>query len=95
MFQESEIIDLGLACFAMLLIFAGLIRNDLARHRFFYIAFFCLCASLIFTVTEGFIWEKFFNLLEHLGYAFTGLFSFLGCLSLKKWSEEKEENSEI
>lgn len=94
MLQESEIINLVLACFSILLIFAGLIRNDMERHRFFYIAFFCLTAGLIFTVLEGFFWENFFNFLEHSCYAFTGFFCFLGCLSLKRWTEANEEHHE-
>ena len=91
MYQVSELINLILCAFGLLLIIAVLKPISIKRHLFFYIAYLSFLGALTFTVVEGYVWKHFFDLLEHLCYALTGLFLLIGSLSLRRWNEEKED----
>ncbi|MBU4204245.1 MAG: hypothetical protein KKD59_09920, partial [Acidobacteria bacterium] len=43
-----------------------------------------------FTVIEGVIWLEFFNLLEHLCYALSGISFAAGCLSIIRHSTSEQ-----
>lgn len=82
MFQESEIVTLGVAVIGALILLFVLSRRKIPRFRFFYIGFFAIVAASFFTVIEGVIWNDFFNLLEHLSYVIAGIFFAAGCRGL-------------
>ncbi|MCK5879310.1 MAG: hypothetical protein KAH24_06000 [Holophagae bacterium] len=55
------------------------------RRPFFpylYAGFLALLLGSVFTVTEGFIFPVFFNLVEHVCYAAGGIFFLIGCLKM-------------
>jgi hypothetical protein len=50
--------------------------------------FYVLLASWFLTVLEGFFWNGFFNLLEHVGYALGSVLSALWCWKVFKGSKD-------
>lgn len=91
MFEESEIVTLGVALVGAFILLFVLSKRKIARFRFFYVGFFAVIAASFFTVIEGAIWEDFFNFLEHLSYVIAGAAFVLGCreLSLNEGYDEE------
>jgi len=91
MFQESEIIALVVALVGAFLLTFVLTRRKVPELGFFYTGFFFIVAASLFTVVEGVFWNEFFNAVEHLCYALSGISFVLGCWSLLRHSEPEEE----
>jgi hypothetical protein len=90
MIQESEIINLILGIIAVLIILLIFRKLNLPSLRFFYAGFAFLLCAYVFTVVEGFIWCDFFNVLEHLSLALSGITFALACWLMSKQSMFKE-----
>ncbi|MFH1672230.1 MAG: hypothetical protein ABIF87_02210 [Pseudomonadota bacterium] len=82
MFQESEIINLILAVISVLMFASIFKKKGLPKLRLIYIGFFFLLGGYLFTVIEGVLRLEFFNLLEHLCYAVSGIFFAAGCRTI-------------
>lgn len=80
--QESEIVNLLVAFFALVIVEVVFRRRRLSELSFFYTGFFSLVGAFVFTVLEGVFWGVFFNGLEHLCYAAAGLSFAVGCYRL-------------
>jgi len=81
-FQESEIVSLIVAA-AFVLSIAFLHRViRLPRLPLIYAAIFILMGGHLFTVLEGVGWYAFFDILEHVCYALSGVLFAAGCWSL-------------
>lgn len=67
MFEESELITLLIAFgVAWFLLSARKAIISLPSYRFLLLGFVFYLVSKISTVLEGFVWESFFNPLEHI-----------------------------
>ncbi len=93
MFQDSEIINLAMG-FASILIFIFIfIEIEFPKLRFIYVGFALLFSGYLFTIIESVLWGEFFNLLEHLSYALSGLSFAAGCWSIIQRSEHERDKS--
>lgn len=86
MVEINEIFSLilGIGC----LIFAFVNRKQLKELPFVHLifrSFYCLVTGWCMTVLEGFIWQKFFNLTEHISFALSALFlaGWFWCVAFK------------
>ena len=43
--------------------------RSIPSWKYFITGFYVLLAGWVFTIVEGFFWNNFFNILEHLSYA--------------------------
>ena len=80
MIQQNEIVMLLLG--VGVLIFTIRNRSGLKRlpaHRILMVAFYLLFATWVATVLEGFIWNTFFNLVEHAGLAASSVLTAIWC----------------
>lgn len=82
MVQESEVINLLIAAFALVIVEVVFRRRRLPELSFFYAGFFFLVGAYVFTVLEGVFWGGFLNGLEHFCYAAAGLSFAVGCYRL-------------
>ena len=90
MFQESEIINLILA-FISISVFALILKKrGLPRVRLLLLGFFLMLCGYLFTVIEGIIWHVFFNLIEHLCYALSGISFLAGCWRISTHSTAEQ-----
>ena len=89
MFQESELINLVLAVFAVSIVSTFFLRRN-RQYRFFYLGFALIVSALVFTVAEGIAYHHVFNLLEHLCYALAGLVFLLACRNLRQSAHAEE-----
>lgn len=91
MFQESEIVTLGVAVIGAFILLFVLSKRRIPQFRFFYIGFFAIVAASFFTVIEGVIWKEFYNFLEHLSYMMAGVSFVAGCRRLYIHADYDEE----
>ncbi len=77
MFQETEVINLLMGFISLALFLVK--RKNLPRLNLLYFGYFSILCALVFTVIEGVIFKDFFNLLEHMFYAISGIFFAAGC----------------
>ncbi len=92
MVQESELINLVLGFISIVLILSVFWKHTVSTLRYFYIAFFLIISAYIATVVEGLIWPRFFDILEHALFAFSGIAFVIGCRLLSEpFRHEKEE----
>jgi len=73
MFQESELVNLALALVALCILIPLRKREGCHPNAAYLVGFCFVVAALFFTVVEGVFWHSFFNVLEHLCYAASGL----------------------
>ena len=73
-FQANEVASFVFGIIAAFVVLTFILREKLPSLRFVYAGFFAILAANFFTVIEGVLWEKVFNLLEHLSYAVAALF---------------------
>ncbi|MCJ7616190.1 MAG: hypothetical protein MUO43_06595 [Desulfobacterales bacterium] len=90
MFQESEIINIILALISILMFAFVFKKMGLPKLPLLYIGFIFMLCGYLFTVIEGVIWYKFFNLLEHLCYAVSGILFAAGCFSIIRHSTSEQ-----
>jgi hypothetical protein len=88
MFQESELVCLGLA--VPLTIPMVLLARDvrLPGVRLLVAAVLTALAATVFTVIEELFWFHVFNAFEHACYALTGILLAAGCRQLAAWSRQ-------
>ncbi len=88
-FQESEIANLILGVVSLLILeFVYRDRKRVkTRLKFIYLGFLLIISGYIFTVIEGVLWHDFFNFLEHLSYALSGISFAAGCWVFKQDAE--------
>lgn len=91
MFQESEIISLILALVSISLFAFVFKKMKLPRLGLLYIGFFFVLCGYLLTIIKGLLWHDFFNLLEHLCYAVSGVFFAAGCLAIMQNSTYQQE----
>jgi len=80
MLRENEVVMLVLGIGVLFLILMNI--DQIRKIRFWKILFtsyFVLLCGWLFTVLEGFILEKFLNLMEHMSYL-------LSCLCMAVWA---------
>jgi hypothetical protein len=92
-YQESEIINLLLAVFALVIVINMLKSTDVPVPSAVLAGFFLLVGGYVFTVVEGFALRGLFNTLEHLCYALAGIFFAAGCHSIIKKQGSAEDAS--
>jgi hypothetical protein len=85
--QPSELIIAFLASFLVLT--AIFLRKHLPRSPRIYIPICFMLGAYVFTIVEGFFadgsfWNNFFNSLEHLCYALSGIAFMVGCWILAR-----------
>jgi len=95
MFQENEVINLILALISILMFAFIFKKMGLPRLRLLYIGFIFILCGYLFTVIEGVIWLEFFNLLEHLCYAISGILFAAGCLSIIRHSTSEQAKNNV
>jgi hypothetical protein len=84
MFQANEIITLLIGLIGLVIFLRSFKPDDFPGLQYLKYGFvFLLCANF-FTVVEGIFLNSFFNLLEHSGYALSGLMLSLGFWKLSK-----------
>jgi len=84
MVEEGEIINLIFGV-AALFIFLSLLKESKSFNlKMFRNGFFVILCAYLFTVVEGFFFEKFFNLLEHLCYVLSGFYFLIACINLPR-----------
>jgi high-affinity Fe2+/Pb2+ permease len=90
MFQQSEIVCLALAIpLSIPILYLGKVAR--APMRLLIGAVVSALGAATFTVVEDIGWGDFFNLLEHVSYALTGVLLGVGCWRLALWSRREEE----
>ena len=84
MFQANEIITLLIGLIGLVIFLRSFKPDDFPGLQYLKYGFvFLLCAN-VFTVVEGIFLNSFFNLLEHAGYALSGLMFSLGFWKISK-----------
>jgi hypothetical protein len=90
MFQESEVIILGLALVACR-VASPLLRNPDLPGRLPLLAGFCaMIAAHFFTVAEGVFWPVACNILEHIALAASGIAFALAMLRMRTILPQRE-----
>ena len=84
MFEEGELINLFFGAVSVFVLSALL--KDVKNKEFKSFKNGCLIiiCAYFFTVVEGFFMEPFFNFLEHLCYALSGICFFYACINLPR-----------
>lgn len=90
MYQENEIINLISGLVSLLIIFSISRTKGLPRFRFFYAGYFAILLAYALTIIEGFAFHDFFDLLEHLSYALSGMLFAAGCWSISRMARTAE-----
>jgi hypothetical protein len=78
MFQESEIITLLMGLMGLVIFLRFFKDSDFPGLKYIKAGCAMMVCAYIFTIVEGLVFESFFNLLEHVGYAAAGLLFALG-----------------
>lgn len=73
MLDYPEVLQLLLAALFVPLGYRGLQALSGPVRRWFLIALSALLVSYVTTILEGYTWPEFFNTIEHLGYAVSGV----------------------
>ncbi len=83
MIQANELILLlfGLGAFVFILLNNARLKQ-LPVLSLFVHGFYCLLAGWFFTVVEGFVWPRAFNVLEHIAYFTSAVLLLLWCIQL-------------
>jgi hypothetical protein len=90
MLRENEVVMLALGIGVLFLILMNM--DQIRKIRFWKILFTSYCVLLcgwLFTVLEGFILEKFLNLLEHLSYLLSSF-----CMAVWAWNSTGKKKME-
>ncbi len=82
MLEAEELINafFGIGFVVVLFMLLRMLRID--RLKLFFIGAVFLLLANIFTIVEGYVWQDFFNILEHAGYAAGGICFAVGCILL-------------
>ena len=80
MFQESELIDLGVSLIVLVIVLLTIRKHELPGFVLFYVGFGCIFAAAVFTVLEGVLWHELFDALEHISYGLAGISFGTGCI---------------
>jgi len=78
MFQESEIITLLMGLMGLVVFLRFFKDRDIPGLKYIKAGCAMMVCAYIFTNVEGLVFESFFNLMEHGGYAAAGLMFALG-----------------
>jgi len=73
MFQESEIITLMIGSIGLWLMLRFFNESDIPGLKYLKAGCALMVCAYIFTLVEGVLFLTFFNFLEHVGYALSGL----------------------
>jgi len=84
MFQESEIITLLMGLMGLVVFLCFFKDSDIPGLKYLKAGCAMMVCAYIFTIVEGLVFESFFNLLEHAGYAAAGLLFALGFREISK-----------
>lgn len=79
MYQESELVDLLLVALLTPLLWAGLRSVTVAGKGWFIASYAAIAAGFVFTVAEGYAAPDLLNVLEHAGYALSGVLLAVAC----------------
>ena len=90
MFQESEVVILGLALVACRVAHPLLKNPDLPGRLPLLLGFCSMIAAHLFTVVEGVFWPVACNILEHLALAASGLAFALAMLRMRTSLPQRE-----
>ena len=89
MIQENEIVMLLIGVGVLVFIFNNRVQfKRLPAWRIITSAFYALLGGWMLTVIEGFFWNQFFNLIEHICYATSSILVAAWCW--KVFGIEKE-----
>ena len=92
MFQQDEIVNLIYGIGGLIIILTMLRRIYSDRIKLFLIGYLVLVVAYIATVLEGVIWPDALNIIEHTGYAVTGiLFAIAVWMNLRASKDEAEK----
>jgi len=78
MFQESEIITLMIGSIGLWLLLRFFKESDIPGLKYLKAGCALMICAYIFTLVEGVLFLTFFNFLEHVCYALSGLMFALG-----------------
>lgn len=92
MVQESEIINFILGIVSIGVIVFVFRKKPVPRLPLVYTGFFLVVAGYLLSLVEGFFWHDFFNLLEHLAYALSGVSFVVGFRLLSKSLPKGQES---
>jgi hypothetical protein len=84
MFQESEIVTLVIGLLGLVIFLRFFKDSDIPGLKYIKAGCTMMVCAYIFTIVEGLLFESFFNLLEHAGYAVSGLLFALGFREISK-----------
>ena len=84
MFQESEIITLLIGLMGLLIVVRFFKEGDIPGMNFLKAGCVMMVCAYVFTLVEGMFFESFFNVLEHFGYAASGLLFAAGFWKISK-----------
>lgn len=87
MIQESEIVALVFSAAAVLILYFLLRTTWVPGRAWFVAGFFLIVSAYVFTVIEDLWRHDLFNILEHLGYALSGLCFAIGARSVRRMQE--------
>ena len=82
MIQESELFNLLMAAIGLLVFRVSLQKVRFQGAACFRYGFISMILSFGFTIVEGYLWQPFFNLLEHMAFALAGILFCAGCWQL-------------
>ena len=82
MVQENELFNLLMAVIGLLVFRVSLRKVQFPGAVYFRLGFLVLILSFVFTIVEGFLWPRFFNIMEHLAYGISGFVFSIGCWRL-------------
>ncbi|TGN20410.1 hypothetical protein [Leptospira idonii] len=84
--EASEVLNLIFDSIGLVIFIILYLEGLIPRYQYFFLGFFSIWMSNVFTVAEGFYFPVAFNFLEHFFYSLSGLFFLLGI-----WKHFKEE----
>ena len=82
MFQINEVMALVFCLIGAVLLVFLVNRKAIPAYPRFIASFFCVVASNVFTVAEGFVFYDAFNLMEHFSYLAAACFFLAGVIQL-------------
>ncbi|UCF67868.1 MAG: hypothetical protein JSV80_00815 [Acidobacteriota bacterium] len=86
MFQESELVNLGIALTTLPIVIVYFRRRRLPDLRWLWVGYGLVIAALILTVLEGGLWPPMLQTLEHVALALAGLSFAAGVIILARGS---------
>jgi len=83
--HETEIINMALGIASAPFFLFGSRSRKVHGGKLLHAGFFLVVGALFFTVAEEYFLSDFFNLLEHISFAFAGILFAAGCRALRRY----------